>query len=436
MKSEKQNSFFKNIIENIKNGNLLILTIILLAFSMSFYRIILPYFIWLIGGSWLLSRRCRQGFKTLWSNIYFLLILSFFAYHLVGLIYTNNMKEGIFIVMNKLSLIVFPLTFFSSSEIILKRKDTILSSFIGGLFTAAILCYINAFYQAHVHASDGNFFNFDVWNLYPEKSFFELILTGNSYLNYGWLSVFIHVSYFSMYLVLAMYIIYQRLISGNYNKTIYFSLFVTFLITIILLQSRASLIALFGIIILESIRYFVSPGKRIIKFSIVSSIFITIILLIVFSGRFNRILPNNDTNHISYEQLKANNVRLQVWEKSYNIIKGNILFGVGTGDAHDTLKKQYTAELLDASHQMYLNVHNEFLETTMRLGIPGLLLLIGLIVVPLFTSKEQKFNYNLLVIFVLLTIIEYFFESMMVRLNGVIFFAFFYSLLNLHKTET
>jgi O-antigen ligase len=344
------------------------------------------------------------------------------------------MKEGFFIIMIKLSFVVLPMVFFGSSEIILKKKELILSAFIWGLLTAIVLCYINAFYQAHNHANDDSLFNFDVWNIYPNKSFLQLILTGNSFLNYSWLSAFIHVGYFSMYIAFALYIVYQRLISYNYNKAIYTSIFFVLLITMVLLQSRASLIALFGIIFLESIKYFFSPGKRIIKVSVVSGIFAIILLLIFFSGRFNRILP--DTSQITYDQFKANNVRLQVWEKTINIIKDNPLLGVGTGDAHDTLKQKYTKELLNASNQLYLNVHNEFLETTMRLGIPGLLFLIGLIIFPLFGNKKKKSNYNLIVVFVLLTIIEYLFESMMVRLNGVIFFAFFYSLLNLQKTET
>ncbi len=440
MKQKNGNNFITNAIIFIRDGRFLATFIILLAFSFPFYRIILPYFIWSIGVSWLLTGNLWNRFKTLWTNKYFLAILIFYLYHVIGLAYTEDMKNGIFNIMAKLSLIIFPMVFFSSGDIISKRKETIFSAFIWGIIISVIFCFIYAFYQAHIHTKDGSFFDFDVWNMYPDKSFIQLIFTGHSYLNHDWFSAFIHVNYFAMYITFAMYIIFQRVKSGKYNRYLYLALLLFLFITMVLVQSRASLIALFAVIIFEAAKYFVSPGKKIIKSVVVLVILLVIILLVFNSGRFRRIISNPE--QISIEQLKANNVRLQVWEKSLDIIKGNILFGVGTGDADDMLKKQYTKELLDASRQKYLNVHNEFIETTMRLGVIGLLLLLGLIIFPLFLNRTDGKNYHLLVVFVILILIEFMFESMMVRLNGVTFFAFYYSLLNIKpgnvikKTET
>lgn len=421
-------------LKSIKDGSLLVLLITLLAFSMSFYRIILPYFIWLIGLSWLFTNGFWDRFKQLWKNKYFLIIVAFYLYHVLGLIYTNNMKDGLFNIEVKLSLFIFPMVFFSSENIIIKKKNTILNAFVWGIVVSVVFCYFNALYQAHIHAKGDNFFNFDVLDLYHDKSFFQLILTGNSYLNYGWFSAFIHVNYFAMYITFALYIAYQRILSKKYNNVLYYILLIFLLMTMALIQSRASLVALFILVMFESVKYLMDPGKRFLKFFVVSVIFMAIILFVINSGRFKQVISNPE--QISIEQLKTNNVRLQVWIKSIQIIQENLIFGVGTGDADDMLKKHYTQELFDASLHIYLNVHNEFIETTLRLGLVGLFLLLTLILFPLFIRKKDKTDYALIIAFVILIATEFMFESMMVRLNGVIFFAFFYALLNIGTSNS
>lgn len=76
-----------------------------------------------------------------------------------------------------------------------------------------------------------------------------------------------------------------------------------------------------------------------------------------------------------------------------------------------------------------LNMHNQYLETMMTVGIIGVILLLALFIVPIYLSyKNKSFHIEL---FSLLFIIAFncLFESVFERQMGIMFFVFFYFLL-------
>jgi len=71
------------------------------------------------------------------------------------------------------------------------------------------------------------------------------------------------------------------------------------------------------------------------------------------------------------------------------------------------------------------NVHNQYLETWMGIGILSFVLLLLLLFIPLFfRSKHYLLPYLIIILST-----SFLFESMLNRLAGVMFFAFFLSLL-------
>jgi O-antigen ligase len=80
-----------------------------------------------------------------------------------------------------------------------------------------------------------------------------------------------------------------------------------------------------------------------------------------------------------------------------------------------------------------LNSHNQFLQTFLALGLPGILLLLSLFVFPIINSLKTK-NY-ILFCFLVIVFLNFLTESMLETISGVVFFAFFYSLLIANSTR-
>ena len=97
-------------------------------------------------------------------------------------------------------------------------------------------------------------------------------------------------------------------------------------------------------------------------------------------------------------------------------------FGVGTGNVDDFLKKR----LLQLGQKNMLeeeyNPHNQFLQSTLEIGIIGLLVLVLLL---FFVLKFAFIDSNwLLGILCLNLIFNALFESMLQRQSGIVFFTF------------
>lgn len=402
--------------------------LILLAFCMPFYNDFLPYLITAALLSWMIQKNIVARVKSVSSFKYFIFVGLFYVLHLLGLLYTRQLDEGIFDVQLKLSLIIFPLIIFSSSDFLVRRKDIILSSFIYGNLAASIICIIIAVYHSFRNGAEGTF-NVSVWPFTEGWPLYKLIFSGYSYFNYTWLSVFIHAGYFSMYILFSLYIVYSRLILrwehlSLLNRMTSILLICFFLFMILLLQSRAAIIALAAVFIFEMSRMLLKKGKFGLKTAIIVFFALIITAIVQLSTRFDSLKIDESGIKISRE----NDFRLLMWAKSVNIIKSHILFGVGTGDEEPAIRNVYDAKLMEVTKGKKYNCHNVYLETTMKLGIIGG----GLLLVILFLPFFRRVNYykeRLLLGFLIIIMVHFFFESMLSRLNGVVFFSFFYCLL-------
>lgn len=402
--------------------------LVLLAVAMPFYMHILPYLIVLLTISWILQKDILNKLKKSFLSKYFILLLAFFALHLIGLLYTKNIDEGLFNVQKKLSLLIIPLVFFTNNSLTTRKKNFILKSFIYANLVASIICIIVAIYRSF-HNSENGDFNAAVWSFANNWPFLKLLFSSYSYFNYTWLSVFMHPGYFSMYVLLSLYILYSRLISkwgflSLVKRMINIFVACFFLLMIILLESRAAIIALSVIILFELFYYITRPGKIKLKLTLV------ILLLLITSIIYNstRFTPVREgIEKFSYEELRKGNLRLIIWERSVQIIKDNLLFGVGTGDSMESIMK-YDDEIVKATEGKDYNAHNEFLEITLKLGLMGGILLLIILILPFF-NKNNYIENRILLAFLAIIIVNFFFESMLNRLNGVVFFSFFYCLL-------
>ncbi|NOQ24377.1 MAG: hypothetical protein GQ564_03360 [Bacteroidales bacterium] len=126
-------------------------------------------------------------------------------------------------------------------------------------------------------------------------------------------------------------------------------------------------------------------------------------------------------------KFKFKDIRIYLWKYSIELFRNNLLFGVGIGDNKDELIKHYNKNELTVASGLKYNSHNQFLETATQTGIIGLVVLLLVFAIPLYQSIKKK--QELLFLFLIICFINFLFESMLERLAGVVFFAFWYSFL-------
>jgi len=92
-------------------------------------------------------------------------------------------------------------------------------------------------------------------------------------------------------------------------------------------------------------------------------------------------------------------------------------------------KKQGYLQIIERN----LNIHNQFLETFVGLGIGGIILLVLMLFLPILRLRGKYLE--LFVYFIIIVSLNLVFESMFNRLAGVFFFTFFYCLLILFMDQ-
>ncbi len=399
------------------------------VFSLPLGKDLIPYFIWLIGLIWLLEGRYKELVKRMnildRKTLFFCILMFFYLIHIVGLLYSNNLKVGLFDIQVKLSLLLFPLFLFAANERYSKNLNYLLLTFVAGTVFSAILCYIVALYHVF-HFENGKV----IFDLYPPDEYHL------SWFSYKYFSVFHHPSYFAMYVLLSisilLYFISEKHYFGRMKTTIYIVAIAFLSITLFFLSSRAGLIT--WVVIL--LYYFL---RKISQKGLIGRTWLSVFLLLLLLGVFAFLIINGKRFKTLQGELSSRyqveegtvigsaGLRLVIWEETINLIKKNVLYGVGTGDIKDELHKKAIQSNINQVADQDLNVHNQYFETLVGLGIPGIFFLLSIILLP-FLYHPIK-NHYILPFFLIIILINFFFESMLNRLAGVAFFSFFYCLL-------
>jgi O-antigen ligase len=128
----------------------------------------------------------------------------------------------------------------------------------------------------------------------------------------------------------------------------------------------------------------------------------------------------------------GNEVRLVMWTVTcYEIMDHP--FGVGTGNVDEHLSErlehygQKDLAKQDENGGIRYNPHNQFLQTALEIGVPGMLLLIAFIVGTLWIAHSRKDPFFQVLVYSLL--INSLFESMLQRQSGIIFYSFWICLM-------
>lgn len=385
------------------------------------YHWFLPPFMILWGVFWLFEIRTRT--KDIQhiaphNKLLFILFILFFAWQIIGMLYSDNPKEGWRNITIRLSLFLFPLVLISPGDMIRRKVTTLLRLFALSTFFYLIICFGYALYRS-INFQNG------ILTFNPHLP----VYTWLNYFYASELAIFQHPSYLSMYALLSVFIAFEsffdRLVSKN-QRIFWLLVSIILLVSIYLLSSRAGILAtIITVPLYFSYKYRIMDVNRKIGLFVLLSIFILVPILIS-NPRLNYYFKGESKKEWSNKMLKES--RIIIWKAAFNIIRHNVVFGVGTGDIQDELNKEYKRiGDTDLALDKNLNAHNQFIEVLLANGLIGLILFFSLFGMMLYISISER---NLIyMMFILIVLFSFLFESMLNRLAGVSFFALFSFLL-------
>jgi len=368
-----------------------------------------PIFIILLVLNWLIEGDFKQKFKHIATTRFGILFCLFFLLHLVGLLYSDNIDSGMFDVQVKLSLIIFPVIYAGRPLQNSQLKFVFLSLLSGSLICSFIL--LARATSIYMVSGDSNAF------------FYESL---SAYL--------IHPSYLAMYLNLGIswMLIQLKLrnhVFGRFSLVVSSLLILFFSLMIILLSSKLGMITLALIYLISFVYY--CRKKYLLG---LAGILLTALIgfgIIKFvpavAERVKNAVDALTAPTMNNADAESTTVRMLIWKASNQVISEHPLFGSGTGDVKNVLMEEYKKRGMTGAYEHKLNAHNEFYQTFVALGFIGFAILCMQLFLPLIVSIKEK--NSIYTIFILIIILNFLPESMLESEGGVMFYAFFNSLL-------
>lgn len=337
----------------------------------------------------------KINFKTLLFGLIYL-------GYCIGTLYSQNINIATKDLMTKLPLLIIPIGFVISKVNWRDKINSIFKSFIDGCFASALIAMIYSLVQFYFNDKSSSFF-------------------------YGNISLFAHPSYLAAILNLAIIYVYYTLINSSKVNLKKILLITFFSIYILLLASKTGLITMILTHLIFITIYSIKKKKfissSIIMLIMTGTVFFAYYSSLTFKTRINDLFTTSSTE-INYESSTA--ARSVIWKICLEKIAEQPILGYGTGDVKSILISEYENQDLTYFIEKKLNAHNQFLQTSLAIGLIGGLVLLLMLVLPLFYSIKNK--QVLYISFLLLVCINFFTEAMLERQVGVIFYAVFNSL--------
>jgi O-antigen ligase len=353
------------------------------------------------------------------SVLLFILFIIYFVFYLAGLIYSTNINNGLLLVFRRLSIILFPIVLFYPGEYIKLKIRLLLKVFSLSTLAYVLFCFGYALFRS-ISLKNGVF----TFSVHPPDP--QLI-----YINYFFgtdLAVSQHTSYLSMYILFSMFIAFESFFEKQMKakfKVLWLLSGIVLLASLYFFSSRAAIISALMLIPV----YFLIHARRFkVWWSYLLIIVVSLLILVTLLLSNERMKYYfTEISGTTFEDKVLLDDRIPIWKASVSVIRDNLIFGVGVGDACEKLKKEYK----DAGYTGYyydnLNAHNQFLEVLLVSGLVGFSVFIFILgMMSYIAVKNKSLLYG---IFIFMILIFFMFESILNRLAGVSFFALFSFLL-------
>lgn len=379
---------------------------------------------------WVIILSVKKIFSLDWHfdfNLQLVLLPLLYLLYITGILWSSNKDAGFFEIEKKASFLAFPIIIAGYNHYFKKNQLRILLFFIFGCFASSVICLSYAFYESITIGIEGPVFN----AIDPKYESWDF---GGSHFKFINLSLFLHPTYFSAYLLFALIScieILKKALIVNLKLNISLYWFIPFsLIMIYLLSSKAMIICTVAVIIGYTVLYLKNSCNPLKNISII--VFSGLVILTGFQNpRFKAVCALIANPEIVTGDEGDGTIvsRIHIWKSGIEIIGSNFILGVGPGDTNNELVNKYQVHHYKDPLYRHSNAHNQFLETFIDLGLIGFLVLITILIFSFYKSISTK--NTLLCIFLFISSFNFLFESMLTVREGVVFFCFFYCFLNI-----
>jgi O-antigen ligase len=233
-------------------------------------------------------------------------------------------------------------------------------------------------------------------------------------------SIFMHRSYFACYLVIGIVLLFDNILKVFTMSNL--ALICFFSIGVLQTGSKAGIVCLFVVFIVQFFAFTKLKNTRfnwIMNFSV---LLFSIVLLTnnPIKTRFETMwsaLGNIQTKNNN--SVESNTARIIMWSTSIDVWKENFVFGTGTGDYDDELTKLNKKYKNNGVVKERLNSHNQFLNTSVQLGLMGLMVLLTIFYSSFMFSEKKMWQFLILLVFFINFSVESFLETQ----AGIILFC-------------
>lgn len=331
-----------------------------------------------------------------WARWSLWLLVAFYMLQIVSLIYTSNMKDAGTMLMHRLPLLLFPLCCLVCDTAFMTRNR---QRVLVWLLTGSLVV----------------------------KFFIRLVYMLCTYHKIVFNSAFdpVHHSYMAMYLLFVLGFLYSEWFChrNGMKKWMLWVLGVIAAATIayiVLVLSRAGiagLVLMVGMVVIHLVFRAKEIKLGLIALALALAAGIGVFFLLPESSR--RLTQ-------TFEEMSegdTSDARYLIFGSSMKAIGQSLPFGVGIGDRNDVLAAVYEETGEEYAIKAQYNSHNIYLDAMLTMGIPGILLLLAVFIVPAVGAYKRRD-------FITLSLIcsiafSGLFEAVLNRQMGVVFMGLF-----------
>ena len=327
----------------------------------------------------------------------------------LSLLWSKDVSTGLTVLHLKAVLLVFPLCFLLSDTSYLKCGH------LRVLGYAMLMSVVVAFLYFLVSAGIG---------MLQGKGFVEFT---NSFYSHERNGIY-HHAYIALYTVVAMVFIYHELSSHwkELKAWLRFVLIVALLLLIaytVLVNSRAGMLAM-GLTAFACVVH-LTLTRRSWKLGIG-------VAMLVVGGivAVTQLMPGYVDRITSTVENVEDDARTSINRSNFHAVMQSPIIGYGVGDYHAVQVEQYADDGFEYGANASFNAHNQYMESLLAAGIPGLLALLFFLLAPVFVAWKRHSRYLfVLVVTVGVVMFNLLFESMLERQMGLLFIGYVYSIM-------
>ena len=329
-------------------------------------------------------------------------LILFFGILTLGLLYTDDVENGLSVLEKNLSFIMVPLLFSRIDFFDKNFVNRILSVFTGGVVAASFVCLSYALWR-DIHLNYPNGYYYD--------QFTSVIDSHPTYMAY----------YVCFSIIFLLYLISYE--PNSKRQQFFIILGILFLSMILMLTAgRTTFVSMLMMSSFFFLKLLFEPQPIKNKLRGISVTILLVAIILVQSPYSKKMFPNFPNGRsASLDQMKGDSwERLILW-KSAMKATSNIFIGVGTGDHTNVMNEYYRAHDLSKFAETNFNAHNEFIEILFSNGLLGLFSLILMMMRPIYLCVRRQNVFGMLTFFPFL--IYGISEVFLGRYQGIIFFV-------------